>query len=70
MRDVVVIAGQVDKETRRLVLDTLQSSVVARVCCEVLEQTRKQGMEMVVPVRKHGKVGETQKDLRGQLRII
>ena len=68
--DVVIIAGQVDKEARGLILDTLQRSVVARECCKVLEQTRKQRMEMVVPVGKHSKVGQTQQDLCGQLGIL
>ena len=63
MRDVVIIAGDVDQETRRLQLQLLQDSVIIRVVCKVVKKMRKQRMEMMMPVRKHGQVSESQEYL-------
>ena len=63
VRDVVIIAGDVDQETRRLQLQLLQDSVIVRVVCQVVEEMRKQRMQMMMPVRKHGQVSESQEYL-------
>ena len=64
MWDVLLVTGQVYQQSQTLKLDGLLGSVGVGLEGDQVEEGGQEGMEVVVPVRQHSKVGERQEDLR------
>ena len=63
MRDVLVIAAQVDQQAGGLILDGLGGSVGGWGIDHEAQEAGEQMVEVVMPVRKHCEVGEGEEDL-------
>ena len=69
MRDVLIIAAQIDEQTGGLILDGLGGSVRGRGTDQEVQETGEKMVEVVVPVGKHREVGEGEENLCEYLRI-
>ena len=69
MRDILIIATQIDQKTRGLILDGLGGSVRGRGTDQEVQETGEKMVEVVVPVGKHREVGEGEENLCEYLRI-
>ena len=69
MRDVLIIAAQIDEQTGGLILDGLGGSVRGRGTDQEVQETGEKMVEVVMPVGKHREVGEGEENLCEYLRI-
>ena len=69
MRDVLIIAAQIDEQTGGLILDGLGGSIGGRGTDNEVQEAGKEMVEVVVPVGKHREVGEGEEDLCEYLRV-
>ena len=63
MRDVLVIAAQIDQQSGGLILDGLGGSVRGRGTDHEVQEAGEEVVEVVVPVGKHREVGEGEENL-------
>ena len=58
VRDVLVIAAQVDQQTGGLILDGLSGSVGGRRADHEVKEAGEEMVEVVMPIREHREVSE------------
>ena len=63
MRDVLIIAAQIDEQTGGLILDGLGGSIGGRGTYHEVKEAGKEMVEVVMPVGKHREVGEGEENL-------